>query len=410
MKTTRNTSSPIFRIGRWQTGPGAFFASSRIVLLMMILLWIIGGRTSFGQGVGISETSIVPNSSSVLELRSSLRGFLAPRMSTAERLAIATPANGLLVFDTDKKSFFYWEIASSTWKAIAATTLGSSNQLLGMDNAGNLNEYKTLNGSSNIVVTNSVGNINLTTSQDIHTAASPTFAGLKVSALAINSGVYTDGFSFLTTTPPPNGVLGYWSRTGTVLSPSNAGDAVTTSGNIYTSGTGAITSAGIFTGSAGATVSGGIINLNNSSSFATNINTGTSAGSVTIGNALNTITLPAFTAAGVVHNSAGGVLSSSLITNNDIATGTIDVSTKVTGILKVINGGTGQASPLIPGGVLYGSTATAAAITAAGNTGQILRSTGATAPVWSNPTFPQTGSNQPQHIRVLPQPIRSYIH
>ena len=129
MKTTRNTSSVISRIRRWQTGKSAGFAPSGIVLFIVILLWIIGGRSSFSQGVGISEVSIVPNSTSILELQSTLRGFLAPRMTTAQRLAIATPANSLLVFDTDKKSFFYWESNSSTWKAIAATTLGSANFL-----------------------------------------------------------------------------------------------------------------------------------------------------------------------------------------------------------------------------------------------------------------------------------------
>jgi len=43
--------------------------------------------------VGIGTPT--PDASSILELNSTTKGFLAPRMTTAERLAIATPAIGL---------------------------------------------------------------------------------------------------------------------------------------------------------------------------------------------------------------------------------------------------------------------------------------------------------------------------
>jgi hypothetical protein len=52
-------------------------------------------------------------------------------------------------------------------------------------------------------------------------------------------------------------------------------------------------------------------------------------------------TITAFNTAGVVHNNSSGLLSSSLIVNADITNATIDLTTKVTGVLPVINGGTG---------------------------------------------------------------------
>jgi hypothetical protein len=219
MKTTRNTSSGILR-RRWQTGKRKFIAPLGIVLFIMIIFSVFTGEKSYSQGVGISESSIVPNGSSVLELRSTLRGFLAPRMTTTERNAIASPAQGLLVYDITTQSFWYYETG---WKAIASGALGTSNQLLGMNNAGNANEYKTLSGTPNrITVTNTPGLITLTTPQDIHTGATPTFLGLFISSLTPNSGVYTNGTSGLTSTPPTTGVLGYWTRTGSVLSPQQA--------------------------------------------------------------------------------------------------------------------------------------------------------------------------------------------
>ena len=47
-------------------------------------------------------------------------------------------------------------------------------------------------------------------------------------------------------------------------------------------------------------------------------------------------------------------------------------------------GGTGQSSAFTVGGIAYGSTTSALALTAAGTTGQVLTSQGTSAPIWSN--------------------------
>ncbi len=331
---------------RWISDIGLILMRLRIILCMVILIPAIGSNNLFAQGVGISEIAITPEPSSILELKSTVRGFLAPRMTTSQRMTLGgtSPAAGLLVYDTDTKSFWYWDAG---WKAFASGAWGTSNQLLGMNAAGNANEYKTLVGIANqIYITHAQGQITLSTPQDIHTGAAPTFQGLTISGLAPNAGVYTDGSSALTSTPPQSGVIGYWSRTDNILSPVTAGDHITTAGNIYTTGTGAITSSGLLTGNSGATISGGPVSLNNNSNFPVNIGTGNSTGAVTIGNSSNTITLPAFSQAGVVHNSATGLLSTGLIVNDDITNGTIILTTKVNGILPIANGGTNSGTPL----------------------------------------------------------------
>ena len=66
---------------------------------------------------------------------------------------------------------------------------------------------------------------------------------------------------------------------------------------------------------------------------------------------------------------------------NQNTTGT---ASNVTGMVAIANGGTGQSSSLNAGGVIYGSSATAMAVTAAGTSGQVLQSAGAAAPVWVN--------------------------
>lgn len=66
-----------------------------------------------------------------------------------------------------------------------------------------------------------------------------------------------------------SGSVGFWTRTSTTLSPVNAGDDVTTSGNISTSGSGTITSAGAFSGpTATNTINGLIINSGSLSGIA----------------------------------------------------------------------------------------------------------------------------------------------
>ncbi len=63
--------------------------------------------------VGIGTTA--PDASSILDLTSATQGFLAPRMSTAQRLAIAAPAPGLLVYDTSLGCYYYY---NGVWNSL----------------------------------------------------------------------------------------------------------------------------------------------------------------------------------------------------------------------------------------------------------------------------------------------------
>lgn len=75
---------------------------------------------SYSQNMGISDdgTSFTPASTSVLELKSTSRGVLVPRMTTVQRTGIGSPSTGLMVYDTDTKSFWYYDV---TWKEVVST-------------------------------------------------------------------------------------------------------------------------------------------------------------------------------------------------------------------------------------------------------------------------------------------------
>lgn len=82
------------------------------VLLLSILL-VLGASQIFGQAVSINTDGSLPNASSILDVKSTTKGVLVPRMTSAERNAIAAPATGLLVYDLTTQSYFYFN--GTTW-------------------------------------------------------------------------------------------------------------------------------------------------------------------------------------------------------------------------------------------------------------------------------------------------------
>lgn len=74
-------------------------------------------------------TTNAADSKSLLDLVSTTKGMLAPRMTTAQRNAIATPPNGLIVFDTDLKTLMEYDSSGTAWRAVvtrdAAETLSN---------------------------------------------------------------------------------------------------------------------------------------------------------------------------------------------------------------------------------------------------------------------------------------------
>ncbi len=61
--------------------------------------------------------SVTPNLSAMLQVDSIVSGFLPPRMTTAQKLAIATPAAGLMVYDTDLNKLCVYTTA---WETITS--------------------------------------------------------------------------------------------------------------------------------------------------------------------------------------------------------------------------------------------------------------------------------------------------
>ncbi|HRP89325.1 MAG TPA: tail fiber domain-containing protein [Edaphocola sp.] len=67
------------------------------------------------QNIGINTTT--PDPSSELDIQSTIRGFLAPRMTLLQRNAIANPATGLLIYQIDNNTGFY-VYDGTQWKSV----------------------------------------------------------------------------------------------------------------------------------------------------------------------------------------------------------------------------------------------------------------------------------------------------
>lgn len=91
-------------------------------LLLAVLIVTTAFRVLHAQNVfpasgaaGIGTTT--PASSSLLEINSTTKGILIPRMTKVQRQAIASPVEGLLVYQTNSQPGFYY-FDGSDWKSV----------------------------------------------------------------------------------------------------------------------------------------------------------------------------------------------------------------------------------------------------------------------------------------------------
>jgi len=88
--------------------------------LAFLAIIILAGMSANAQ-VAINATGTAPVASAMLDVSSTTSGALVPRMTTAQRTAIAAPATSLLVYQTDGTAGFYyytgaaWRYLNTPW-------------------------------------------------------------------------------------------------------------------------------------------------------------------------------------------------------------------------------------------------------------------------------------------------------
>ncbi|MBL7747066.1 MAG: hypothetical protein JNM19_06535 [Chitinophagaceae bacterium] len=91
--------------------------------ICFLLLMITACQITIAQNVGIGTTT--PNVSAQLDVTSTTKGLLIPRMNKPQRNAIAAPATGLLVFQDapDSTGFYYYDGLQWKWLVAADNTI-----------------------------------------------------------------------------------------------------------------------------------------------------------------------------------------------------------------------------------------------------------------------------------------------
>lgn len=174
---------------------------------------IIAAAANAQVGIGTNT----PSSSAALDITSTDRGLLIPRMTQVQKLAIASPATGLLIYQTDNTTGF-WFYNGTAWQPFSS---GSGWSLTG--NAGTnvaTNKLGTTDNQSLTIKTNNTeiarilntGNIGIGT-------ATPT---KPLHILGSNIFNYTENFDALTagtsvTTTTSSNPYGIDSNTGCVV-------------------------------------------------------------------------------------------------------------------------------------------------------------------------------------------------
>lgn len=309
--------------------------------------------------VAINSDGSTPNASAMLDVVSTTKGVLIPRMTQAERTAISSPATGLLIFQTDNTPGFYYN--SGTPASPAWTILITSSSTL---NYVDLTTPQTAAGAKiwsnlatfNAGITSTGAAVNLNASSNFATNIN---TGTSTGAVNIANGatggnVISIGNTVLATGITQRVGTGNYSLDGVAGSTYSIG-ASTTTGTITLGGT-----AQTGTITLGSSTGANILNIANGSGATTlNLANVQTAGSINLGAAMTTGTI---TIGGTgLHTGAIGI---------GIGTGaqTLNFGTGGTGI-KTINIG-GTAANVIG----LGNTQTAGSISlgAAMTTGTII--------------------------------------
>lgn len=172
-----------------------------------------------GQNVGVNATGAAPNSSAMLDVASTTSGMLTPRMTQAQRNAIATPATGLLIYQTDVVPGFYY-YNGTAWVTFSSNLYNNTYQVVGTAGANITGTgWTILPGLTTTITLTQNAKIFVTTDGGVQNAGAANTNSIIDIAIHNNAALLNDGgFKRVAAinTNATTGMFEYWSAS-TVL-------------------------------------------------------------------------------------------------------------------------------------------------------------------------------------------------
>lgn len=113
---------------------------SAMFKLVLVTITLMITFNSFAQSISINNSGVAPDPSAMLDIKSSDKGLLVPRMTATDRASINSPATGLIVYQTDAASGFYYNggtAQSPSWVLLIAGPIKGSDIASGVQTTMN---------------------------------------------------------------------------------------------------------------------------------------------------------------------------------------------------------------------------------------------------------------------------------
>jgi len=191
--------------------------------ILMVILTVNCLLFLKAQNVGINNAGAAPHSSAMLDINSTTKGMLTPRMTSTQRAAIVSPAEGLIVYDTNTKSFWYYN--NSIWNEIPKGNFS-------LPYAG---------ATASLTKVFSIGNTNTSVgSVAIYGLNSNIGSGYGINNTAGVWGDNSDGYGIYGTSNNGNGVYGISSQNHGIFGTSGNSQSAGVYGAHFSNGTGVL--------------------------------------------------------------------------------------------------------------------------------------------------------------------------
>lgn len=112
--------------------------SRHIKAIVLLFLCLSFGESIYAQNVSVNDDGAEPSPSAMLDVKSSSKGLLIPRMTEAQKLAISNAAEGLMIYQTDNsKGLWMMDSVAGSWNLILDSASASLNLAAVLQNGNN---------------------------------------------------------------------------------------------------------------------------------------------------------------------------------------------------------------------------------------------------------------------------------